>query len=107
MATTAGSNPADLRYVTVTPSKLTGPANTPINFTVTVRDGNNNTVPGQTVTLTASGSGVLSEPSENTGFDGSFTATVNKTTAGAVAVTATVQSAAGPVSATSANITFS
>ena len=103
----SGSNPADLRYVTVTPSKLTGPANTPINFTVTVRDGNNNTVPGQTVTLTASGSGVLSEPSENTGFDGSFTATVNKPTAGAVAVTATVQSAAGPVSATSANITFS
>lgn len=103
----SGSNPADLRYVTVTPSKLTGPANTPINFTVTVRDGNNNTVPGQTVTLTASGSGVLSEPSKNTGFDGSFTATVNKNTAGAVAVTATVQSAAGPVSATSANITFS
>ena len=103
----SGSNPANLRYVTVTPSKLTGPANTPINFTVTVRDGNNNTVPGQTVTMTASGSGVLSEPSENTGFDGSFTATVNKATAGAVAVTATVQSAAGPVSATSANITFS
>lgn len=103
----SGSNPADLRYVTVTPSKLTGPANTPINFTVTVRDGNNNTVPGQTVTMTASGSGVLSEPSENTGFDGSFTATVNKPAAGAVAVTATVQSAAGPVSATSANITFS
>ena len=103
----SGSNPADLRYVTVTPSKLTGPANTPINFTVTVRDGNNNTVPGQTVTMTASNAGVLSEPTENTGFDGSLTATVNKTTAGAVAVTATVQSAAGPVSATSSNITFS
>ena len=103
----AGSNPADLRYVTVMPSKLTGPANTPISFTVTVRDGNNNTVPGQTVTMTASNSGVLSEPTENTGFDGSLTATVNKTTAGSVAVTATVQSAAGPVSATSANITFS
>lgn len=103
----SGSNPANLRYVTVTPSKLTGPANTPINFTVTVRDGNNNTVPGQTVTMTASNSGVLSEPTENTGFDGSLTATVNKTTAGSVAVTATVQSAAGPVSATSANITFS
>ena len=103
----SGSNPADLRYVTVTPSKLTGPANTPINFTVIVRDGNNNTVPDQTVTMTASNSGVLSEPTENTGFDGSLTATVNKTTAGAVAVTATVQSAAGPVSATSANITFS
>ena len=103
----AGSNPADLRYVTVTPSKLTGPANTPISFTVTVRDGNNNTVPGQTVTMTASNAGVLSEPTENTGFDGSLTATVNKTTAGAVAVTATVQSASGPVSATSANITFS
>lgn len=103
----SGSNPADLRYVTVTPSKLTGPANTPINFTVTVRDGNNNTVPGQTVTMTASNSGVLSEPTENTGFDGSLTATVNKTTAGVVAVTATVQSAAGPVSATSTNITFS
>lgn len=103
----SGSNPADLRYVTVTPSKLTGPANTPISFTVTVRDGNNNTVPGQTVTMTASNSGVLSEPTENTGFDGSLTATVNKTTAGAVAVTATVQSVAGPVSATSANITFS
>lgn len=103
----SGSNPADLRYVTVTPSELTGPANTPISFTVTVRDGNNNTVPGQTVTMTASNSGVLSEPTENTGFDGSLTATVNKTTAGVVAVTATVQSAAGPVSATSANITFS
>lgn len=103
----AGSNPADLRYVTVMPSKLTGPANTPISFTVTVRDGNNNTVPGQTVTMTASNSGVLSEPTENTGFDGSLTATVNKTTAGVVAVTATVQSAAGPVSATSTNITFS
>ena len=103
----AGSNPADLRYVTVVPSKLTGPANTPIAFTVTVRDGNNNTVPGQTVTMTASNTGVLSEPTENTGFDGSLTATVNKTTAGAVAVTATVQSAFGPVSATSANITFS
>lgn len=103
----SGSNPADLRYVSVVPAKLTGPANTPISFTVTVRDGNNNTVPGHTVTMTASGSGVLSEPSENTGFDGSLTATVNKTTAGAVAVTATVQSAAGPVSATSANITFS
>ncbi len=103
----SGGNPADLRYVSVAPAKLTGAANTPIAFTVTVRDGNNNTVPGQTVTMTASGSGVLSEPSENTGFDGSFTATVNKTTAGAVAVTATVQSAAGPVSATSANITFS
>lgn len=103
----AGSNPADLRYVTVAPSKSTGPANTPISFTVTVRDGNNNTVPGQTVTMTASNSGVLSEPTENTGFDGSLTATVNKTTAGVVAVTATVQSAAGPVSATSANITFS
>lgn len=103
----AGSNPADLRYVTVAPSKSTGPANTPISFTVTVRDGNNNTVPGQTVTMTASNSGVLSEPTENTGFDGSLTATVNKTTAGVVAVTATVQSAAGPVSATSTNITFS
>lgn len=103
----AGSNPADLRYVTVMPSKLTGPANTPISFTVIVRDGNNNTVPGQTVTMTASNSGVLSEPTENTGFDGSLTATVNKTTAGVVAVTATVQSAAGPVSATSTNITFS
>ena len=103
----SGSNPADLRYVTVTPSKLTGPANTPISFTVTVRDGNNNTVPGQTVTMTASNAGVLSEPTENTGFDGSLTAIVNKTTAGAVAVTATVQSASGPVSATSANITFS
>lgn len=103
----AGSNPADLRYVTVAPSKYTGLANTPISFTVTVRDGNNNTVPGQTVTMTASNSGVLSEPTENTGFDGSLTATVNKTTAGVVAVTATVQSAAGPVSATSANITFS
>ena len=103
----SGSNPADLRYVTVTPSKLTGPANTPINFTVIVRDGNNNTVPDQTVTMTASNSGVLSKPTENTGFDGSLTATVNKTTAGVVAVTATVQSAAGPVSATSANITFS
>lgn len=103
----SGSNPADLRYVTVTPSELTGQANTPISFTVTVRDGNNNTVPGQTVTMTASNSGVLSEPTENTGFDGSLTATVNKTTAGVVAVTATVQSAAGPVSATSTNITFS
>lgn len=103
----AGSNPADLRYVTVAPSKSTGPANTPISFTVIVRDGNNNTVPGQTVTMTASNSGVLSEPTENTGFDGSLTATVNKTTAGVVAVTATVQSAAGPVSATSTNITFS
>ena len=103
----SGSNPADLRYVTVTPSKLTGPANTPINFTVIVRDGNNNTVPDQTVTMTASNSGVLSKPTENTGFDGSLTATVNKTTAGVVAVTATVQSAAGPVSATSTNITFS
>lgn len=103
----SGGNPADLRYVSVAPAKLTGAANTPINFTVTVRDGNNNTVPGQTVTLTASNSGVLSENQENTGFDGSFTATVNKTTAGAVAVTATVQTAAGPVSATSANITFS
>lgn len=103
----SGSNPANLRYVTVTPSKLTGPANTPISFTVTVRDGNNNTVPGQSVTMTASNSGVLSEPTENTGFDGSLTATVNKTTAGVVAVTATVQSAAGPVSATSTNITFS
>lgn len=103
----AGSNPADLRYVTVAPSKSTGPANTPISFTVTVRDGNNNTVPGQSVTMTASNSGVLSEPTENTGFDGSLTATVNKTTAGVVAVTATVQSAAGPVSATSTNITFS
>lgn len=103
----AGSNPADLRYVTVAPSKSTGPANTPISFTVVVRDGNNNTVPGQTVTMTASNSGVLSEPTENTGFDGSLTATVNKTTAGVVAVTATVQSAAGPVSATSTNITFS
>ena len=103
----SGSNPADLRYVSVVPAKLTGPANTPISFTVTVRDGNNNTVPGQTVTMTASNSGVLSEPTENTGFDGSLTATVNKTTAGVVAVTATVQSAAGPVSATSANITFS
>ena len=103
----SGGNPADLRYVSVAPTKLTGPANTPIGFKVTVRDGNNNTVPGATVTLTASNSGVLSENQENTGFDGSFTATVNKTTAGAVAVTATVQSAAGPVSATSANITFS
>lgn len=103
----AGSNPADLRYVTVAPSKSTGPANTPISFTVIVRDGNNNTVPGQTVTMTASNSGVLSKPTENTGFDGSLTATVNKTTAGVVAVTATVQSAAGPVSATSTNITFS
>lgn len=103
----SGGNPADLRYVSVAPAKLTGPANTPIDFKVTVRDGNNNTVPGATVTLTASSSGVLSENQENTGFDGSFTATVNKTTAGAVAVTATVQTAAGPVSATSANITFS
>lgn len=103
----SGSNPADLRYVSVVPAKLTGLANTPTSFTVTVRDGNNNTVPGQTVTMTASNSGVLSDPSENTGFDGSLTATVNKTTAGVVAVTATVQSAAGPVSATSANITFS
>ena len=103
----AGRNPADLRYVTVVPSKLTGPANTPINLTVTVRDGNNNTVPGQIVTMTASNAGVLSDPTENTGFDGRLTATVNKTTAGAVAVTATVQSAAGPVSATSSNITFS
>lgn len=102
-----GGNPADLRYVSVAPAKLTGPANTPIDFKVTVRDGNNNTVPGATVTLTASNSGVLSENQENTGFDGSFTATVNKTTAGAVAVTATVQTAAGPVSATSANIAFS
>lgn len=103
----AGGNPADLRYVSVAPAKLTGPSNTPIDFKVTVRDGNNNTVPGATVALTASNSGVLSENQENTGFDGSFTATVNKTTAGAVAVTATVQTAAGPVSATSANITFS
>lgn len=103
----AGGNPADLRYVSVAPAKLTGPSNTPIDFKITVRDGNNNTVPGATVTLTASNSGVLSENQENTGFDGSFTATVNKTTAGAVAVTATVQTAAGPVSATSANITFS
>ena len=103
----SGGNPADLRYVSVAPTKLTGPSNTPIDFKVTVRDGNNNTVPGATVTLTASNSGVLSENQENTGFDGSFTATVNKTTAGAVAVTATVQTAAGPVSATSANITFS
>lgn len=102
-----GGNPADLRYVSVAPAKLTGPSNTPIDFKVTVRDGNNNTVPGATVTMTASNSGVLSENQENTGFDGSLTATVNKTTAGAVAVTATVQSAAGPVSATSANITFS
>lgn len=102
-----GGNPADLRYVSVAPASLTGPANTPIDFKITVRDGNNNTVPGATVTLTASNSGVLSENQENTGFDGSFTATVNKTTAGAVAVTATVQTAAGPVSATSANITFS
>lgn len=102
-----GGNPADLRYVSVAPAKLTGQSNTPIDFKVTVRDGNNNTVPGATVTLTASNSGVLSENQENTGFDGSFTATVNKTTAGAVAVTATVQTAAGPVSATSANITFS
>ena len=102
-----GGNPADLRYVSVAPAKLTGPSNTPIDFKVTVRDGNNNTVPGATVTLTASNSGVLSENQENTGFDGSFTATVNKTTAGAVAVTATVQTAAGPVSAPSANITFS
>lgn len=102
-----GSNPADMRYVSVAPLSLTGPANTPIEFKVTVRDGNNNTVPGATVTMSASNSGVLSEDQENTGFDGSFSATVNKVTAGAVAVTATVQSASGPVSATSANITFS
>lgn len=103
----SGSDPADMRYVSVLPAATSGPANTPVSFTVIVRDGNNNTVPGATVTLTASNSGVLSENQENTGFDGTFTATVNKVTAGAVAVTATVQTADGPVSATSQNITFS
>lgn len=102
-----GGSPADLRYVSVLPTATTGPANTPISFKVIVRDGNNDTVPGETVTLSASNSGVLSEDQENTGFDGTFTATVNKTTAGAVTVTATVQSAAGPVTATSQTITFS
>lgn len=102
-----GANPADIRYVSIMPDATSGPANTPISFKVIVRDGNNDTVPGETVTLSASNSGTLSESQENTGIDGTFTATVNKATAGGVAVTATVQTASGPVTATSQTITFS
>ena len=102
-----GQVPSDVRTVNVVAAASAGPANTPIQYTVTVRDGNNNAVAGEAVTITASNGGVISDANENTGLNGKVVGTVNLAAAGSTTVTATVTTAAGPVSGSSQLITFS
>lgn len=102
-----GQVPSDMRTVNVVAAATSGPANTPIGYTITVRDGNNNVVAGEAVTITATNGGVISDASENTGLNGKVAGTVNLAAAGTTTVTATVTTAAGPVSGSSQPITFS
>lgn len=104
---TEGQGSLDIRSVNVIAAKTAEAHGTPVTVTVTVRDGANNIVPGEAVTLTASNGGILVPVGGNTGVDGRLTCTVDLAAAGTTTVTATVTTSAGVATGHSQAIVFS
>jgi hypothetical protein len=83
-------SPADQRAVSVTNPPANGTVGTAANVTFTVRDGFNNIVPGAAMSFTATNGGQVTPASGVTNASGQITVQLNRTTAGASAVTATL-----------------
>lgn len=100
-----GLAPADQRTVTLTPAATTAVAGASVNVTVTVRDGFNNIVPGEGLTLTTN-SGTTANPTNgNTNSSGQMVVAVSRAAAGSAVLTAALTSTG--VNASAAPITFS
>lgn len=98
-------DPATLRTVSVTlASTAAASGGAGIVATAVVRDGNGNTVQGETVTFTTDAGATVSPTSATSSSTGQATTTLKRSTAGTAKVTATL---ANGKSATTATATFS
>lgn len=85
-------SPADQRTITAGTAPANGVVGTPVNVVFTVRDGFNNIVPGAAVTFGATNGGTVTPPSGTTNASGQITAALDRASAGASAVVATLSS---------------
>lgn len=98
-------SPANQRSVLVTPAASTGTVDTPVNVTVTVRDGFNNVVPGEALTFTPNAGTTATPTSGTTNASGQVVLTLSRATAGTALVTATLTSTGQTATGASINIT--
>lgn len=98
-----GADPTTQRNVTATPASTTGTVGTAVDVTITVRDGNNNAVQGEGVTLTVNTGSTVTPANGTTNASGQLVVQLNRTTAGSGTVTATLD---GGKSVTSTAVTF-
>lgn len=99
-----GTAPADVRNVTAVPASTTAVAGANVALTITVRDGFNNTVSGEAVTV-ATNNGTTATPSSGT-TNSSGQLVVQLSRAAAGSATATVTATASGKVATSPAVTF-
>lgn len=100
---TVEADPTLMRNIIATPAAGTSVAGTAVNVTITVRDGNNSTVQGEAVTLSANSGSTVTPTSGTTNSSGQLVVALNRTTAGTGTVTATLD---GGKSVTSNAVTF-
>ncbi|QJI52240.1 structural protein [Cronobacter phage JC01] len=91
------------RTITATPAATSSTVGTAVNVTITVRDGSNNLVQNEAVTLTANSGSTVTPASGSTNASGQLVVQLNRATAGTGTVTATLDSGK---SVTSAQVTF-
>lgn len=97
-------DPADSRSLTSSLAATTSAVGTPVNVTITVRDGNNAVVSGEVVTATATNGGTLDTQTGTTNSSGQVVFALNRSTAGTAAVSAAL---ATGETITSGTVTFS
>lgn len=98
-------DPTTVRTVTIALSGTTAAAGgAGVTATATVRDGNGNTVQGESVSFTTDSGATVTPASATTSSNGQAATTVNRAAAGTARVTATLS---GGKTATSSTVTFS
>lgn len=99
-----GTAPADQRTITATPASTTAVAGTNVALTITVRDGFNNIVPGEALTITTNSGATATPASGNTNSSGQLVVQLTRAAAGAA--TATVTATASNKVAIAPTVTF-
>lgn len=100
-----GDTPATQRSILVTPAAATGKVGDTVAVTITVRDGFNNVVPGEALTLTTNSGTDLVGSNGSTNASGQLVVGVQRTTAGTAILTATLTSTGQTATSSSINIT--
>lgn len=100
-----GLSPADQRSILVTPAATTGTVDTPVNVTITVRDGYNNIVPGEQLVVTGNSGTTVNPTSGSTNGSGQLVVTATRAAAGTAVVSATLSSTGQNATGAAINIT--